>query len=1014
VLSIGKMVVGAEEYYLGMVAEGREEYYSGSGEAPGTWVGSGRHALGLEGEVGAEELRTLLAGFSPQDRTSLGFKRPALSSRVAGFDLTFSAPKSVSLLYGLSTPEHSAAVRDAHDQAVAEALTYLERHALSARRGAGGERRIETEGLVAAAFMHRTSRAGDPQLHTHVLAANAVKGSDGRWSAPDARLLYFHARTAGFVYQASLRAGLVETLGVRFGPVRRGAAELADVDLVVLGGFSNRRAEIEEYLFLRGGTGLGDSSRRTAELAALATREPKSHAVGQEQGSVALRDRWRQQAVELGADMDSLFADLGRPRQVTMPSAVVDQMATALVGVEGLTAQESVFERRDVVRAVAETFGQGAHLDDVERAVDRVLAESEVVPLEASGRGGESLHTTKELLHVEAELLEAAARLATAQAASVAPAVSARFLSERDLLSAEQKAMVSRLVTSATGIDAVIGKAGAGKTTALSLTREIFESAGYRVSGTALSARAAEELQSNAGIDSVTLARFLAEAESGSRTLDASDVLVIDEAGMVGTRAIARLVTLAEESGAKLILVGDPHQLPEIDAGGAFGKLAAELHAVQLSGNRRQHERWERDALDHLRTGSVTDALTAYDTHDRIHLSPTKREAQVDMVIHWLDARDGGADAVMLAVNRSDVESLNKLTRHELRRRGELGADVVTVPLTDGQGADTISFALGDRVICLRNDKELSVLNGTRGRVRAFDGKAMAIETPGGLRELPRAYLTKGFLGHGYASTVHKTQGATYDQAFVLASASLTREAGYVAMSRARQSSQLFVVSGPIEHGHGADVEPEEPLSVTAYRLSVSRAKQMASQSIDARTTEIGPTELGTSQIVGPTSHGDHGVKKITRGDRLRTHLKGLNMRRGTGVTEVLGVQEANLGGQEAIAPPAPPSRYSSDAAPGLNMATDFSGADQPAWITNALGTRPAFVDEQPRYDDLADVIKAFRQRHDIEGDDPIGPRPFESGPRLDYDAVAERIRGFERFRWREVDPPTQDLGLGL
>jgi len=139
------------------------------------------------------------------------------SSRVSGFDLTFSAPKSVSMLWGLSDSETSAAVRVAHDRAVAEGLAYLERHATVARRGAGGESRIETSGLVAAAFVHRTSRTGDPQLHTHVLAANVVRGADGQWSSPEARLLYFHARTAGFVYQASLRANLVESLGVRFG-----------------------------------------------------------------------------------------------------------------------------------------------------------------------------------------------------------------------------------------------------------------------------------------------------------------------------------------------------------------------------------------------------------------------------------------------------------------------------------------------------------------------------------------------------------------------------------------------------------------------------------------------------------------------------------------------------------------------------------------------------------------------------------------------------------------------------
>jgi conjugative relaxase-like TrwC/TraI family protein len=223
-----------------MVAEGHEEYYTGAGESPGTWLGAGTDDLGLAGPVRPEALAAILAGISPGIGADLGLIRRS-GTRVGGFDLTFSAPKSVSLLYALGSPVHSGAVRAAHDRAVTEGLAYLERHALFARRGTDGLRRIRTTGVVGAAFVHRTSRNGDPQLHTHVLAANAVRGEDGRWSAPDARGLYAHARTAGFVYQASLRAGLVESLGVAFAPVHRGAAEIEGVDASVLRGFSTRR-----------------------------------------------------------------------------------------------------------------------------------------------------------------------------------------------------------------------------------------------------------------------------------------------------------------------------------------------------------------------------------------------------------------------------------------------------------------------------------------------------------------------------------------------------------------------------------------------------------------------------------------------------------------------------------------------------------------------------------------------------------------------------------------------------
>src|SRR6202453_5192033 len=200
------MVARSGEYYIATVAEGREAYYTGSGESPGFWLGEGARRLGLEGAVAPDELRQVLAGISPSGEI-LTAGRVDEAKRVAGFDLTWSAPKSVSLLFGLSEPATSAIVRGVHEDAVDQALGYLERHALAVRRGAGGQSILGAEGLVAAAFTHRTSRAGDPQLHTHVLVANVAKGVDGIWSAPSSRLLYNHSRTAGFLYQSALRDG---------------------------------------------------------------------------------------------------------------------------------------------------------------------------------------------------------------------------------------------------------------------------------------------------------------------------------------------------------------------------------------------------------------------------------------------------------------------------------------------------------------------------------------------------------------------------------------------------------------------------------------------------------------------------------------------------------------------------------------------------------------------------------------------------------------------------------------
>src|SRR5215218_2235492 len=252
-LSIGKLAAGQAKYYLDQaevrvdvvdsVAGGVEDYYLGAPEARGQWLGSAGSELGLcGGAVAGDDLRAVLAGLDPRDGARL--RRAASPVRVSGFDLTFSAPKSVSVLFGVGGDELRGRVRAAHDRAVREALGYLERSAAAVRRGAGGAVVEEASGLVAAGFRHRTSRAGDPQLHTHLLVANLGRGSDGRWSAPDGRRLYAHARPASFIYQAVLRAELTRTAGVEWTPVRGGIAEALGVPRAIREAFSRRRAEI--------------------------------------------------------------------------------------------------------------------------------------------------------------------------------------------------------------------------------------------------------------------------------------------------------------------------------------------------------------------------------------------------------------------------------------------------------------------------------------------------------------------------------------------------------------------------------------------------------------------------------------------------------------------------------------------------------------------------------------------------------------------------------------------------
>ena len=330
-LSIGKTRLSGEGYYLAAVADGVDEYYRGVGEAPGRWTGDAAVTLGLEGEVGAEQLHAVWAGQHPATGEALG-RFPG--REIAGYDLTFRAPKSVSLLALLGDPDTARTVTAAHEAAVDAAFSYIEQNAARSRTGKNGVHQVEVQGLVAAAFRHRTSRAGDPHLHTHVLVANMAQGPDGVWRTLDGRWLYLHAKTAGYLYEAHLRDELTRRLGVEWEPVKNGIADVAGIDRTVIDHFSDRRRQIEEHL-----DEIGFRSARAAELAALETRQAKDTSL--DVGS--MRQVWEAKAAEIGFDPAELAEVLDRvPRSfpvsvpgsvpVSVPTPGQDQVAEQLLG----------------------------------------------------------------------------------------------------------------------------------------------------------------------------------------------------------------------------------------------------------------------------------------------------------------------------------------------------------------------------------------------------------------------------------------------------------------------------------------------------------------------------------------------------------------------------------------------------------------------------------------------------------------------------------------------------------
>ena len=650
VLSVAKLTPGQERYYEQSVAAGLDEYYEGHGESPGVWTGRGAQALGLEGLVHDGELGRLVRGLHPHTEKQLRARRQAKArvitieridpltdersietkrlAPVAGFDLVFSPPKSVSLLHALGDGETRRAVNEAHLTAWQAALGYLEEEACVTRRGAQGVNREHAPGFVAAAYQHRTSRAQDPHLHTHVIVANMAQSpSDGKWRTLDGEpILKSYRLAAGYLYQAQLRAELIRTLGVEWEEPRKGMAELAHVPRPVIREFSTRRQQVIEEL-ARG----GQDGYYAAQVAALETRERKEHL-----DLTALREDWRARAAEHGLGTRELTGLLGRASLGEPSREELLRIAGRMLGPEGLTEKQTAFSDPEAVMAWAQAHRGGATADRVRRLAARLVRTDGVQPVgEASSPGRPARYSTTELVDIEIAALALVEQGREAGAPSIEPErLEAIERADGIVLSAEQEAMVREVTTSPSRVICVVGLAGAGKTTATHAVGQLFHQAGIPVIGAAPSGVAAEKLQDETGIRSTTLHRLVDQARNGDGLAPGS-VLVVDEAAMAETRVLAPVLDLVEQAGGKAILIGDPHQLPAVGAGGLFAGIVEREGAVVLTENRRQRDELEREVLARVRAGVGRDYLAYAEKRERLVVSESPVTTRARLLADW-------------------------------------------------------------------------------------------------------------------------------------------------------------------------------------------------------------------------------------------------------------------------------------------------------------------------------------------------------------------------------------------
>lgn len=519
-----------------------------------------------------------------------------------------------------------------------------------------------------------------------------------------------------------------------------------------------------------------------------------------------------------------------------------------------VTGEKSVFDRRDVARAL-HRYIDGT--EEFQNAFAKVMGSPALVELQGERRGLDgnvieaARYSTREMVEIERGMATRAEAMAAACEHGAARRHVEAALAVRPFLSEEQREAV-RHVTGEARIAAVVGLAGAGKSTMLAAAREAWEAEGYRVHGAALAGKAAEGLAESSGIASRTLASWELGWQNGRGELSKGDVLVIDEAGMVSSRQLARFVSEAERAGAKIVLVGDPEQLQPIQAGAAFRAVAERVGFVELEGVRRQAEDWQRQASQDFARHRTVEGLAAYAEHGAVRFTETRDEAVsaiVRDVARDMRERPDGSRLV-LAHRRADVRELNAAIRDARQAAGELGRREAGGERRFETNDGARAFARGDRVIFLENDRDLGVKNGMLGEVTGVsEGRLTArldgAEGPGRGREVSVCVSDYAAIDHGYATTIHKSQGSTVDRAYVLASESMDRHLSYVAMTRHREEATLY-----------AGREQFENLRQLSARLSRSGAKETTLDYAERRGIAAGLGIASQIEVAGGAREG--------------------------------------------------------------------------------------------------------------------------------------------------------------
>jgi hypothetical protein len=807
--------------------------------------------------------------------------------------------------------------------------------------------------------------------------------------------------------------------------VTSGAAELVGVSRGVTAFFSKRR---EEMLRAAAAGGIALDSKSAAEHAALATRERKQYGVE--------THTWREEvqacAAEQGLGTDEvtrlLHAGQERASDPAGSRPVVDEQALGnyLAGPRGLTERSNTFDMRVVLQEFAAAAHAGALLGEVRDMAGRFAARVDVLVT----RGGEM--TTAELVGVERRLIAAVMGRANDHCCVVGERLAERSIAAADReLTTEQARAVRTVVGSGHGVSVIEALAGTGKTYTAGVLREVYEAAGMEVVGVAPTGRAARELSEEASITARTLDRLLGELEQFDQMLPRACVVILDEAGMAATRASAKLLAAAGRAGAKVVAIGDPGQLASVQAGGWLGAVGRRLGAVRLTEVLRQRDPAEWRALAALHDRQPAPYLQWAVGAGRIETFEEPQGARERALAEWMNAAAevGPAQAVMIARENEMRDALNYAARELRRTQGALGEE---------RDYGALQLAVGDRVICRRNDRTVDVDNGMRGTVRHVAPARVVIDTDGGLvRELPAAYVRE-YVEHAYALTGHGMQGGTVQTAIVLAGPrDLSAGWSYTALSRARGETRLLVHEENLGYKRSEFAPPDQTEKAARAELLARVERRMTERDDEDLAIEQLPTpseehagagraadpDLVTARALQHEPHQEHAATSAepnkppppttARLQELRERIKELQAQLHA-LTPV--PRDSTEVGPERNGLKQALDEATRECTQILDQLTERERQAPSHWVNTTLGERPDKPHPRETWEKAVRAAMSYCAQHDItDPDDPLGPRPEQREQRREWQSAHRAIERAQRRLHRTPSTergPAPDIGL--